>query len=383
MMNNQMVNTIGRLFANGLLLAVSVLLVACEKDSDKDDDGGYYEEAVLDAIYVVNVGNAAASIPASITVVDVKNHKATQDAYRKQNGRDMEGTPSDILTNDWIDKRFFISYPDKDIVEMIDGQTMKSLQKISTTGLFGDKGKGPKKMIWNWKSLLVLTDAGYVLKFSGDMLEAEAAYEVGPGATALYSLKEKVIEVLRSGQGTEAPCISVVKLSDDSSPSMITSEELLTNPVEYIPVYNQYAAFILNAENDGKAGSVILRKWDEEPALRKIADATLACNGDDGNGNALFLINTATGSKPTYSRYNILTDAVSTFVEDGEKYPTAIAAGGVNHNTICVTSRPSANMNDTGNGHVTIYDSKGNLLEKYEVGVNPSLIGFGYILERK
>jgi len=42
MMNNQMVNTIGRLFANGLLLAVSVLLVACEKDSDKDDDGGYY-----------------------------------------------------------------------------------------------------------------------------------------------------------------------------------------------------------------------------------------------------------------------------------------------------------------------------------------------------
>ena len=95
------------------------------------------------------------------------------------------------------------------------------------------------------------------------------------------------------------------------------------------------------------------------------------------------MINTATGVKPTYSKYNIITDAVSTFVEDGEKYPTAIAADYAYRNTICVTSRPSANINSTENGYVTIYDLNGNIQGKYEVGVNPSFIGFGYIYERK
>lgn len=372
-----------KLFAFGLLIAGSVLLGGCEKDSDKEDDGGYYIEMVLDAIYVVNTGNAAASIPASITVVDVKNHRVTQDVYRKQNGRDMEGIPSDMLMGE-LDNRVFIAYPDKDILEVIEGPSMKSLQKISTTGLFGDKGKGPKKMIWHWHHLLVLTDAGYVLSFSGDTLEAEAAYEVGPGSTAMYSMGKYVIEVLHPGQAAEVPRISRVYFDDYSNPYTLTSEELLTNPVEYIRVYSDnYAAFILNAGKDGQAGSVILRQWNQEPALRKIADATFACNGYDTNGNALFMVNTATGGKPTYSRYNILTDSVSPFVEDGEQYPTAIAADYVWHNTICVTSRPTANKNGTENGHITIYDANGNLLGKYEAGVNPSLIGFGYVEERK
>lgn len=373
-----------KILAIGLLIAGITLLGGCKKDSDKDDDGGYYAEMVLNDIYVVNTGNAAASIPASITVVDVKKHKAAQDVYRKQNGRDMEGTPSDILTNRLGSNRVFITYPDKDMLEVIDGPTMKSLQKISTTGLFGDKGKGPKKIIWNWnwQSLLVLTDAGYVLSFSGDTLEAEAAYEVGPESTALYSYGKDVIEVLHSVQGTEVPYISRVSFTNHSLSNKITSKELLTNPVEYIYVYDQYA-FILNAGNDDKVGSVILRQWNQEPALRKIADATFACNGSDGNGNALFLVNTATGGKPTYSRYNILTDAVSPFVEDGEQYPTAIAADYVWHKTICVTSRPTVNKNGAENGHVTIYDHEGNLLGKYEAGVNPSLIGFGYVEERK
>lgn len=385
MMNNHM-KIGGRLLASGLLIAGSVLLGSCEKDSDKEDDGGYYIEMVLDAIYVVNTGNAAASIPASITVVDVRKHRATQDVYRKQNGRNMEGIPSDMLMGEF-DKRVFITYPDKDMIEVIEGPSMKSLQKISTTGLFGDKGKGPKKMIWHWHHLLVLTNAGYVLSFSGDALEAEAAYEVGSGATAMYSLGKSTIEVLHSGQTTEAPRISRVYFDDYSNPYTLKSEELLTNPVEYIRVYDNYAAFILNAGKDGQAGSVILRQWDQEPALRKIADATFACNGNDNLGsalgNALFMVNTATGGKPTYSRYNIKTDSVSPFVEDGEQYPTAIAADYGWRNTVCVTSRPTADKNGTENGHVTIYDANGNLLGKYETGVNPSLIGFGYVEEHK
>ena len=98
-----------KILAIGLLIAGITLLGGCKKDSDKDDDGGYYAEMVLNDIYVVNTGNAAASIPASITVVDVKKHKAAQDVYRKQNGRDMEGTPSDILTNRLGSNRVFIT----------------------------------------------------------------------------------------------------------------------------------------------------------------------------------------------------------------------------------------------------------------------------------
>lgn len=363
-----------------LMIACCVLLDACKNDSDKEDDGVVWFEYVLDAVYVVNAGNAAASIPASITVVDVRNHRATQDLYRTQNGSDMVSTPSDMVTA-WLSKRILVVYPDKDLLEEIDGQTMKSLKKISTTGLFGDKGKGPRKMMWHWKNLLVLTDAGYVLSFSSDALEAEAAYEVGPGATAMYTTKENAIEVLHSGQGTEAPCISGVSFYGNPAPYTVTSE-LLTNPVEYIRVYDDnYAAFILNAGTDGKAGSVIQRRWGQEPELLKIADATFACNGNDYKGTALYMVNTsAAGAKPTYSKYNIETNTVSTFIEDGEKYPTAIAADDAYRNTICVTSRPSADQNSTANGHVAIYDHEGQLQGKYEVGVNPSLIGFGYVM---
>lgn len=369
-----------KLSAIGLMIACGVLLGACEKDSDKDDDGVVWMEEVLDAVYVVNAGNAAASIPASITVVDVRNHRATQGLYKEQNGSDMVSTPSDMVTA-WLSKRIFVVYPDKDMLEEIDGQTLKSLKKISTTGLFGDKGKGPRKMMWHWKKLLVLTDAGYVLSFSGDALEAEAAYEVGPGATAMYTMKENAIEVLHSGQGTEAPCISSVSFYGNPAPYTITSE-LLTNPVEYIRVFDDsYAAFILNAGSDGKAGSVIQRQWGKEPELRKIADATFACNGNDSKGTALYMVNTsAAGAKPTYSKYDILTNTVSTFIEDGEQYPTAIATDYAYHNTICVTSRPSADKSSTANGHVTIYSHGGQLQGKYEVGVNPSLIDFGYVM---
>lgn len=365
------------------MIACSVLLGACEKDSDKDDDGVVWMENVLDAVYVVNAGNAAASIPASITVVDVRNHRATQNLYRTQNGSDMVSTPSDILMGEF-GKRILVVYPDKDLLEEIDGQTLKSLKKISTTGLFGDKGKGPRKMMWHWNNLLVLTDAGYVLTLSDDALEAEAAYEVGPGATAMFSTKEYAIEVLHSGQGTEAPCISSVSFYGSLAPYTITSE-LLTNPVEYICVSNHsYATFILNAGKDGKAGSVIQRPWGQEPELRKIADATFACYGDVLKGIALYMVNTsAAGAKPTYSKYDILTNTVSTFVEDGEQYPTAIAADYAFRNTICVTSRPLADKNSTANGHVTIYDHEGQLQGKYEVGVNPSLIDFGYVMVPK
>ena len=79
-----------KLSAIGLMIACGVLLGACEKDSDKDDDGVVLMEEVLDAVYVVNAGNAAASIPASITVVDVRNRRATQNLYRTQNGSDTE-----------------------------------------------------------------------------------------------------------------------------------------------------------------------------------------------------------------------------------------------------------------------------------------------------
>ena len=347
-----------KLLAFGLMIAGSVLLGACEKDSDKEDDGVVWFEKVLDVVYVVNAGNAAASIPASITMVDVRNHRATQGLYKEQNGSDMASAPSDMLLGQF-NKRILVVYPDKDLLEEIDGQTLKSLKKISTTGLFGDKGKGPRKMIWHWNNLLVLTDAGYVLSFSGDALEAVAAYEVGPGATALNSLGKSNIEVLHAGQGTEAPCISGVSFYDNTAPYTITSE-LLTNPVEYIRVYgNSYADFILNAGNDGQAGSVILRQWDEKPALLKIADATFACNGNDYKGTVLYMVNTSTaGAKPTYSKYDIVTNTVSTFIEDGEQYPTAIAADYAYHNTICVTSRPSADKSSTANGHVTIYGPK-------------------------
>ena len=86
------------------MIACGVLLGACEKGSDKDDDGVVLMEEVLDAVYVVNAGNAAASIPASITVVDVRNHRATQNLYRTQNGSDMVSTPSDMVTA-WLSKR--------------------------------------------------------------------------------------------------------------------------------------------------------------------------------------------------------------------------------------------------------------------------------------
>ena len=99
-----------KLSAIGLMIACGVLLGACEKDSDKDDDGVVWMEEVLDAVYVVNAGNAAASIPASITVVDVRNRRATQNMYRTQNGSDMVSTPSDMVTA-WLSKRIFVVYP--------------------------------------------------------------------------------------------------------------------------------------------------------------------------------------------------------------------------------------------------------------------------------
>jgi hypothetical protein len=78
--------------------------------------------------------------------------------------------------------------------------------------------------------------------------------------------------------------------------------------------------------------------------------------------------------------FHISWQIVSTFIEDGEQYPTAIAADYAYHNTICVTSRPSADKSSTANGHVTIYSHGGQLQGKYEVGVNPSLIDFGYVM---
>jgi hypothetical protein len=344
-------------------LALSAIVIgftftSCNKDDDKIEEKSAYD----DGLFVCNEGTFGTD-NASVTFIGA-NGKTQQDIFSTVNDRVL----GDVLQSIYIDDdRAYLVVNNSNKIEIVDADTFKEsgvIEDLSSPRYIVEEDG--KLYISQWNKMVGVYDASSLTKIKD--------ITVGSGPEGLISVNDEVW-VANSGGWSTDNSISVIKTSDfsvstitldgDNPKKMVEDEEgdvwvLCSGKVVYNTdwtIKEQTASKLIEIDATTKNIKKTIKLSDN------IHYAHLDINDDEntlyyGGGfgiDGIFEMSTSSTSAPT----NALISGFFYGFSVGE-------------NTIYGTIAPDF----TNNGTVEKYDSKGNKIATYEVGVGPNSATF-------
>ncbi len=372
-----------------VLLMGTAVLTSC---GDDDDDNNYYQsvEEYATGAYVVNSGNMYSNIESSLTGISYETSTATQNVFKKANGRSLGNTANDgIIYGD----KMYLVVDQENTIEVLDKYTKESIKQIKTTELLGNaEGSEPRHIISNDGKVYFTTYGGYVAAVDTVNFDLQAKYQVGsyPEGLAVYGEYIYVANSNYAMGGGTLSRINWTKTSDNNEdPKKI---EGINNPTAVFAtmtgvyvVDNQYYDASYNAYGEN-AFKVI--DWAAGTST-KIADGNYVAmyikRSPDTRMQIMqaepifYILNAPYGGSVSYSTYNALSKQVGSFTpSEALASPCGIAVDPLTENVFIL----SYSLGDAGyadynaNGYVVEFQNDGTKLNKYTVGVGPCAVFF-------
>lgn len=350
-----------------LVASASFAFVACSSD-DEPQAPNPDQPTATEGAFVLNQGNYSKQIEGSLTLIDYNAASAQQGLFQKANGRSLGSTPQGAVV---YGDKIYLGIYGSNIVEIIDRITYKSVKQIS---LSEAEGQSPRSLIAKDGKVYISMYNGYVSRLDTLSLAIDKTVKVGPNPE-IMAIKGDYLYVPNSdgmnwavGYGTTASKINL---------SSFTVEKTFTvplNPCEFAS--NGSDLYLLSKGNYGDVASKVYSIDDNENA-KEVAEATLIAL----KGKKLYYINAPYGAEEiTYAVYDGANATTSKMVSDsGVDSPAGLGVDPLNGN-IVITSYSLDNgwASYATDGYAKVYDSTGNFLKRYDVGVGPCAVFFNY-----
>ncbi len=372
-----------KIFSWAVVLMGALVMTACD---ESDNENPYYPVLVSNGAYVVCGGNQYSNITSSLTYIDYASGTAAQNQFRAKNGREMGMTANDAIV---YGSKLYVVVDAENTVEVMDAQTLKSVQQIKLTDLMGtDKGAHPRHIACYDGSIYVTTygsstadwDAytttgnGYVAVIDTLSYGLTKTYTAGSFPEGLCVANGKVYVANSDYSMCQKASISVIDLASGIDTPYTNSQ--IVNPT-MIGVTSE-AMYVLDMGNYGDIAS----------GMRKVSASGVKtlfnCTHVYFYDTYIYAINSVYGTIPTeFMKYDIVNDVkynASTGL--GSKFfsPNVIAVDPVTSKIYIASynedpSNPGYASYST-DGYVLEYSPEGTLLNTYACGVGPNAIVF-------
>ena len=360
------------LFKILLCLTAAFAITACSSDDDPVQVSFPSNSVtVSNGAYIVCSGNESSQISGSLTYINYNSTSAIQGVFKTANNRNLGLTANDGVT---YGSKMYIVVSDENTIEVINKNSLKSLNQISTTALLGTKdGAMPRHIYTGNGKVYVTTYGGYVAAIDTASYKLSQSWQVGSYPEGITGYGNDLY-IANSDYGNGHGTISVINVVDN------TVKTTAVNGIE-----NPQAVFVNN-------NGVYVMDWghylstspwtQQNAGLKKISEKGDTCSlvaaatlASYYNGT-FYLINAAYGaSAVSYSAYNASTGKSSMLSGVSIDSPAAIAADPVSGNLFIASYSPGLDSYTT-DGYVSEFSNSGTLIKKFDCGVGPIAVFF-------
>lgn len=349
-----------------LVLALPILLWACDKDKSEDRA----PIVATKGVFVFNSGNQNANMDGSLSFIEEKTGTVTNDVFKTANERSLGSTVQNgvILGNN-----LYIAVSKSNTIEVVNKNTLVSVTQIRPSAA---QGSSPRHVVTDGKYVYVSMFSGQVSRIDPSTNTIDKTVAVGPNPGEMVITHNHLYVVNSDGLNYKegyANGKSVSKIS------------LSTLAEKKIPVGMNPT----NIVADASGNVIVLCKGD----YNKTPAALWIINEDDASqdwgktatfmaikGNSLYTINTPykTTTKK-YSVYNTETGDLEKddFVSVPVDAPAGIAIDPDNGRILITSYTLVGGMASYATpGYVSEYSSDGTFVKRYDVGVGAVYMAF-------
>lgn len=349
--------------ALAIIMMGVVSFTGCE---DEDEE----PEAVTNSgnsAWVLNQGTMGSN-NASVSLIDFTKEESYYHQFYASNDRNLGDVGQDAIR---YGGKIYISVYASNTIEVVDGQTLKSLKTIQPEA--GNPGS-PRYLAADGANVYVSLYDGYVAKIDTASLSIVDSVAVGPNPEQLTIANGNIYVAISDGMNYNAGYVNglrVAKVSLDSF-KVASNIGVMLNPTQ-ITSDKDGNVFVLSMGNYGDVPATV-QMIDKNDSVKVLTQATIISCYE----NTLYTINAPWGassidfSSVDTKTGNITKNIIKGSADELPANPTAISVNPKNGN-IMVSSYLTAS-DYASNGYVFEYTSDGAFKAKYNVGVGPTKI---------
>ncbi|MGB0933296.1 MAG: YncE family protein [Lishizhenia sp.] len=343
------------------ILVLSLLVVACKKDDCPTPDNS--NSALEKGFLVLNEGLFQQN-NASLSFVNEDNLTFQNQLFLNRNGRLLGDTGNDMVA---YQDKVYIVLNASNTLEVLDKTTLKVEQQISLH--YQGSSTSPRAIDFHDNYAYVCAFDGYVYKINLSNYEIETRFAVGNNPEDVLVVNDRLF-VSNSG-GLNAPDYdSTVMIFDLNTHTIIDTVFVGANPGRMIADAEGDVYVIKRGDYAADPSSLV---YLDAQNNYQTTDFNLPCTSFFVEGNVLYL---------GFYDYNTSTSSVATFDTETEgilnsnlitssSLITLYALAVKNEMVYCMDARGFTNT-----GVIRVFNSSGNSVGEYEVGLNPNSIIF-------
>lgn len=336
-------------------LIAGVIIMGCEKDPSSPDSG---VEVKHEGVFIINEGGINRN-NGSISFYSPDDHQIQNEIFKRINDNEQLGDIVQSMTV--IDSLGFIIINNSNKIEVINMDTWKKMKTINMP-----PNASPRYLVDgnNGKAYVTNLYGNSVSVIDLSNIEITASIAVGANPEEIVVSVNKAY-VANSGGGN-GNTISVINLQNDQ---VVNTIKVGDNPV------------FIKKDEDGILHVLCWGSWEKgtqggiysvDPNTDNVLDSLITdgyssklCIGPDDIG---YFINNGNILSFSTDTYEVVNDSL---IIGGSFY--GIAYEPVSDHIFTLDAKDYVQ-----NGSLIIYDKLGNLLESYDVGVNPGSLTFIY-----
>ena len=349
-----------RIRKTGLIVLAVFYMIFTTSCGDDDKKKDYWlVKTVTEGMYILCQGDKASGTKGCISYIDLSEWSVKRIPLSGKQPRDI------VIINDYL----CITYPDDNVIDIIDRRLNMINKRIDTKRIWGEKGIGPRRLLHANQSLYVSFDAGYVGKLNEKSFSEEDIRQAGSYPEGM-AFRNGLI-VANSDRGGGDASIGFIEMLSSPSLSRMTSDILIC-PTDILMINGgQYYLDKGTVDKDGNQIQAGVRSMRQGEVVN-IIDATLFTRI---NGR-MFVVNapkTIPETPVTFGYYDTDTKDTGTFDVDGLENPSAMGSDEIDRRVYV-----ACNGKDGNSGYVNIYSVEGKLVRRVETEPNPIAFAVSY-----
>ncbi|MDE5712401.1 MAG: hypothetical protein K2I16_02070 [Muribaculaceae bacterium] len=341
---------------------------ACSDDDEPDKKDPDPVVPVSTGAYILTQGNYWDKIEGSLDVIDYSKSTISQNVFVKANGRSMGATPQCGIA---YGSKIYLGMYQSKTIEIIDANTYKSIKQINLPES-GFDGTEPRWMVAHNGKIYVSMYDGYVSRLDTLSMAIDASVKVGPNPEMIEIHGNNLYVPNSDGMnhpnyGTTASIVSLDSFKE------ISTFTVPMNPKQFISVGGNLYLISMGNYNDVAAA---LYKIESDNTYTEITKATIAASKD----NVLYLINFPYGGTPSYAKYDVSSNSLTSLSFDEVPAPTGLGVDPVTGSLIISSYLDNNYESYNLPGNVYQYDNNGKFVKKYDCGIGAPCIFFNSAL---
>lgn len=335
-----------------------LFLFSCKKKKDPEPMEGF---SLQNGMLVLCEGLFQQNNSA-ISWVDQTAGSVTPDLFLNQVGRGLGDTGNDILK---YGGKLYVAVNVSSTIEILDGTSFKSLKQISM--MDGSNPKQPRQLLGYGSNVFITCFDGYVDVLDTASMTITNRIQVGANPEGIAAANSKIY-VSNSGGLNYPDLDSTVSVIDPLTLTESTKITVGLNPGNIISDQNG-DVYLITRGDYGNIPAQMYRidNLNNVSASGIEVDYIVPFNSD-------FLLVYSTSGMKHLGVYNASMESIST--SDLINISNVQTIYGVNYSPYSGKITVSDAMGYVNSGKVYVFDSNGNTITNYQVGLNPSKIIF-------